>query len=271
MRVGVCLFVKNEARDIAEWLAYQHVIGFDAVIAYDNASTDSTVDVLRAAGRAQDVRPIDWGPGSPKRAQVDAYDHCLATFGAEFDWLAFFDADEFLVPHGGDVKDLLSPLDHASAMVVNWAMFGSSGHVDYPADLVIEAFTRRRPWGARNVKSIVRPSEVVGYPPNPHRFPVSGRTLWPDGREPDWLPPKFAQTVESPDLSICQLNHYFTRSYRHWQDRVERGWLGRQKYTLEQFARVDANEYEDTCATRFAPAVKAQMLRFQQPSPRPGA
>jgi hypothetical protein len=38
MSSAVCLIAKNEERAIAEWLAYQLVIGFDRIYVYDNES-----------------------------------------------------------------------------------------------------------------------------------------------------------------------------------------------------------------------------------------
>jgi hypothetical protein len=56
MKVAVCLMVRDEADDIASWLAWYHLLGFDTCIVYDDHSTDGTWDVLCAAARVQDVR-----------------------------------------------------------------------------------------------------------------------------------------------------------------------------------------------------------------------
>ncbi|QSR89274.1 glycosyltransferase family 2 protein [Methylacidiphilum caldifontis] len=45
-RKAFCLCVKNEERDIAEWVAYHLVFEFDAIFVYDNFSTDRTLEVL---------------------------------------------------------------------------------------------------------------------------------------------------------------------------------------------------------------------------------
>jgi glycosyltransferase involved in cell wall biosynthesis len=99
MRIAACLIVRNEARDIAEWLGYHAAAGFDAFLVYDNASSDGTTAALQAAGMVLDVRTVHWPSRSPL-AQVSAYEHAIAKNKHEFDWIAFIDSDEFLVTHG---------------------------------------------------------------------------------------------------------------------------------------------------------------------------
>ncbi|MDQ2762188.1 MAG: glycosyltransferase family 2 protein [Pseudomonadota bacterium] len=61
MKTAVCVIVKDETRDLAEWLAYQVAVGFDAIIAYENRSSDATPDILDKSTRAIDLRWIPWG------------------------------------------------------------------------------------------------------------------------------------------------------------------------------------------------------------------
>ena len=124
MKAAVCLIARDEERDIGEWLAFQFAVGFDAVIVYDNASTDRTPDIVRAFGRhfttcgfkelAQRTDPL---------TQHAAYNDCLSRFGSEFDWIAFLDADELLVPRQGGVQELLEvQKSDATAVALNWRM-----------------------------------------------------------------------------------------------------------------------------------------------------
>lgn len=60
-------------------------------------------------------------------------------------WLAFFDADEFLVfePSTGlsDLNLALVPYEGAGAVGVNWRMFSSSGHVVRPREGPLTSYT----------------------------------------------------------------------------------------------------------------------------------
>jgi glycosyltransferase involved in cell wall biosynthesis len=68
LRAAACLFVRDEERDIAEWLAFQIAVGFDCCIVYDNGSLDRTPEIVRAFGKKYDVRLIDWPNTKKNRA-----------------------------------------------------------------------------------------------------------------------------------------------------------------------------------------------------------
>ena len=105
-RVALCAIVKNEARDIAEWLAYHTLLGFDTIIVFDNGSTDGTDAILEQAGKTLPVQVRPW-PRRDPRYQTAAYEEACRELAGQFDWVAFFDADEFLVLHRDpDIKAL---------------------------------------------------------------------------------------------------------------------------------------------------------------------
>ena len=254
MKIAVCLVVKDEARDIPEWIAYHALAGFDAFLVYDNNSSDGTPAVLRAAAAFHDVRVIPWRTPSIF-AQMDAYRHALRTNRHEFDWIAMIDSDEFMVIHSPDTLHSLCS-STAAAIGVNWAMFGSNGHDQFPSRLVIESFTRRSEIGFpinRHVKSLVRPSALIECL-NPHAFVVDGPTILPDGRLLEWerlseggLRPGLTHT--EADYTVAQVNHYFTRSRAHWAKKTARGYPNPGSMSkLSHFDVYDRNEVEDTSA-----------------------
>lgn len=263
MRIAACLIVKNEAFDIAEWIAYHSVIGIDTFLIYDNASWDGTPAALRAAAAVLDVRVIHW-PHVTQYAQIEAYDHAIRTFGREFDWIAVLDSDEFLVTHAPHTLRSLCASTPAAAIGISWAIFGSNNHVAMPRSTVIEAFTRRADTSfpaARHIKSIVRPTAVETCL-NPHAFLVDGRTVTPCGKDLAWktldpdgtTQPGLTQTP--PHYGIAQINHYFTRSHEHWARKVLRGYpnpVSREK--LAFFDAYDRNEVEDRSALRHLPSI----------------
>jgi glycosyltransferase involved in cell wall biosynthesis len=254
MKVAVCLYVRDEEHTIKEWLAYQFAIGFDACIVYDNGSVDATPRLVQEF-RHGDVRLVPWPSNAPD-AHPAAYRECLREFGTAFDWIAFIDSDEFIVPKFGTIKNLLTTYRDRAAIAINRAMFGSSGHIEAPAALVIESFTRRAPKDFdvhQTVKSIVRPSEVISLI-NTHSFDVKGAYVQPNGQPVQWRKP--GVMLAEADYSICQINHYFTRSRSQWNVKVRRGYHGETApRTAEEFATYDRNEIEDESALRFASRV----------------
>lgn len=254
MRAGACLIARDEERDIAEWIAFQLAVGFDACVVYDNGSVDRTPDIVRAFGRHFDVRLKNW-PTTAADAQQEAYEDCLASeFGFDHQWIAFIDADELIVPRQGDIKDLLERNADAAGIVVNWAMFGSSGHATRPPGLMIETFQRRAKSDHRScrvAKEIVRPLAVHEVLP-PCYFKVRGHWARPSGRTLE------REALRTPEHSAAQINHYYTKSREEWDSRRRRGYRdayeGRR--ARDDFASVDHNVLLDKGALRFLPAVR---------------
>ena len=266
-KVGCVAIVKNEENHIAEWLAWQFVIGFDTVFLLDNSSTDRTAAIARSFAPRRDVRVIDW-PGSGRAFQADAYTHAIHLLKAEFEWLAFFDTDEFLVLDPGlNLKSLLEARPEA-AIAVPWAIFGSSGHQDPPAGLVIENFLHRAPANFlpnSQVKSIIRPNLTTG-PLNPHAFEIQGYYVDILGRFLTWSNPGILNAA--PVYEGAKLHHYFTRSWWHWQARLKRGNLSSSR-TEQDFHEYDRNEVFDDTALAYAGRVHAELTLLSTPGPTP--
>jgi glycosyltransferase involved in cell wall biosynthesis len=176
MKIAACLIVRNEVRDIDEWIAHHALAGFDTQIIFDNGSTDGTAERIHTAARHYDIRFHNWVNRS-KQAQTLAYEAACEAYKQEFDWIAFLDSDEFLItPNGESAAALLVRFENWSAVGLNWAVYGSNGHTDAPPGLVLENFTRRADetfFPARHVKSIVRPRLAISCP-NPHFFNMKG-------------------------------------------------------------------------------------------------
>jgi glycosyltransferase involved in cell wall biosynthesis len=280
VRSAICLIVRNEARDIQEWIAFHGLAGFDTQIIFDNRSTDATPALIQAASRHYDIRFHDWDNRSPG-TQVLAYMAACEAYQREFDWMAFLDSDEFLVtPRGEAVNDFLAGFDGWSAIGLNWAVYGANGHEAWPDGLVVENFTRRAPpafFPARHVKSIVRPglARACG---NPHYFDMreardghycDGRgqyMLWHQAPE---VPGGVLRGVSraAPDYALGRVNHYFTRSRAHWQAKLARGYpsdfLIRKQ---EEFDQYNRNEITDPVALRRVGALRQAVARLRHSS-----
>jgi FkbM family methyltransferase len=226
---AVVLVVKDEAHDISAWLAWYHIIGFNACIVYDDDSTDGTWDILQSAAARQDIRVSRTHgpkPGPYERRQDASYRHALTHYRQEFDWLAFFDADEFLLlPEDQDVNAFLARFPTADAVAVNWCNYGSGGHLLKPASPPFEAYT----WhgGAhrainRHVKSIVRPARTGPNWLNVHCFDIPpDRYVLATGAPVTWS--QTGGIIDSdPDWRAARLMHYQCRSMEHFVERLKK-------------------------------------------------
>ena len=272
MRTAACLYVRDEARNIAEWVAFHLETGFDHLFVYDNRSVDGTGAVAAFLDPAS-VTVIPW-PFEDRHAQYKAYDHCVGRCAGAFDWVACIDVDEFLVfQPGWDLQRLLTDRNGCDAVAVHWAFFGSGGHEDYPPGLMVESFTRRAEAGFgpnRHVKSLVRP-ERSGPAVSPHSFATPNYQL-ASGQAVQWQ--STGITATPADYSVCQLNHYFVRSRAHWRDKMRRGYRDGTR-DADDFAAYDLNDVEDRLACRLAPRVRLRiglaLGRSGEPRPPAGA
>ena len=273
MKSAICLIVRNEARDIAEWIEFHALAGFDTQIIFDNESTDGTADRIKIAARHHDIRFHNWENHS-KQSQMLAYEAACGAYKLEFDWIAFLDSDEFLVTTRGEpVNEFLSRFESWSAVAINWAVYGSNGHQDFPPGLVVENFTRRADknfFPARHVKSIIRPryAQRCG---NPHYFDMAehgdGHYCDTHGNYMLWLrapeaPGGLLRGVSRarPDYSVARINHYFTRSLAHWRAKVERGYPSDVAIRkMEEFAEYDRNVVYNPIAARAAASIHERL------------
>jgi glycosyltransferase involved in cell wall biosynthesis len=278
MKSAICLIVRDEARDIQEWIAFHALAGFDTQIIFDNGSTDGTAALIQAARRQYDIRFHDW-ENRTAGSQVLAYMAACEAYRLEFDWIAFLDSDEFLVvPQAEPVNEFLARFEGWSAIAVNWAVYGSAGHDAVPDGLIVENFTRRADadfFPARHVKSIVRP-RLAQACPNPHYFAmledIDGHYCDAAGQYMLWVrAPEVAGGVlrgvsrAPPDYALCRVNHYFTRSRAHWRAKLARGYPSELVIRkMEEFDQYDRNEVEDPVAAGRAQAVREAVNRLRE-------
>ena len=102
MRITAVTCVKNEGPFLLEWIAYNRLIGVNALLFYSNDCTDGTdllLDALAARGLVHHLP----NPAEGRNYQMEALKHAQShpsVRGADWVWVA--DVDEFLNIHVGD-------------------------------------------------------------------------------------------------------------------------------------------------------------------------
>jgi hypothetical protein len=256
LKLACVAVVRNEARHIAEWLAWQFALGFDTVLLLDNLSTDDTRAKALAFAPAHDVRVVEW-PERRNNYQVRGYEFAVRHLDNQYDWIAFFDTDEFLVlDEGLTLRACLAAREDAAAIAVPWAIFGSSGHRAIPRGLVVEAFQWRGPasFGPnQHIKSIIRP-KLMQACETAHSFAMDGTYTDLAGRPITWM----IKGVQdgAPDYRLGKLHHYFTRSWEHWMEKMQRGYPDTAR-KLDDFNDYDVNQIFDDSVRRLLPEMRA--------------
>ncbi len=257
-KIACVAVVKDEGPHIAEWIGYQYAIGFDTVILINNASEDATVARATQAAAGRDLLILESTDDS-RDYQRTAYLMALGRFSRDFAWMAFFDADEFLVLEDLHLKAALNKHDATAAIAVSWAIFGSSGNQQSSPGRTIETYLRRSlpSFGPnKHVKSIIRPGLAEDFL-NGHMFRMAKPYKDLSGRDVQWLSPGIIAGV--PDYRGGKLHHYFTRSWTDWQAKLRRGYpdLTRE---LSEFEQYDRNEVLDDTALTFVARAAAALV-----------
>ena len=155
MKLVETLVVRDEADIVDAQIAYHLNAGVDFVIATDHESKDGTTEILESYAREGCLHLIRERGEVQESAWRTRMARLAATeFGA--DWVINTDADEFWMPRGGTLKDVLAAVPDPFGVV--WAV--SRQFVPRPDDgaLFAERMTVR-----------LSPSAAINDPTSPYR------------------------------------------------------------------------------------------------------
>jgi hypothetical protein len=271
MKLAITTIQRNRAPWVEEWVAFHYLIGFRKFYFFAHRCVDDTLQVLFRLRNFFDIE-ILLVPGDLERPQLPAYGHAYKQFGAEVDWMAFIDGDEFLFPTvADDLRQVLEPYARSdiSALGIFWLCFGSNGHIDEPAGLITENYIRRAPdnfMANRHVKSLVRGglAESFRVSPNPHIFYTPKGTF-------DELMRPVTRGVEdmSPTHQYLRINHYVCQSLKYFKNiKQPSGTADGGQLMIRPdswWTTHDRNEVVDTTISRFLPALKALLQQVKAP------
>ncbi len=267
-KIAVVLFVKDEVLDLSSWFAWYFLLGVDTIFVYDDHSTDGSWNVINAAARCSDVRPVrtDLTVQPFTTRQREAYLDAIQRYRSDFEWIGFFDADEFLyIENGVDLPEFLSKFPNAGAVAISWCIYGSNGHLLKPTVTAIEAFTRHSlpSFGHnRSVKSFVRGSVVKVTWRDPHTFDVGEQPyLNANGQPVHWGGP--GAIAHEPDWSAAKLMHFIPRSMEHFIERIRRR-SDLRGLTNEYWNVFNKNDVEDRTPLKKLPGLFKLIFNIEQ-------
>lgn len=168
-KTALCMIVTNEELYLDEFVDYHHALGFNKFFVYDNTEGFEMKQWGKLKGDHVELIPF---PG-PNR-QLAAYVDCGKTVAATeiYEWVAFFDADEFLVLKEHDhVADMLGEYCPHGSLAVNWFMFQSHWNLQTP-EPITRRFLYRNVGVHKLIKTIVRLEDIetINLKPDPHNF-----------------------------------------------------------------------------------------------------
>lgn len=180
LRVCLCTIGKKENLYASEFVEHYKKIGYDKIFIYDNndIGDEKFEDVLNEYISNKFVTLIDYRGYRGKREspQSDAFFDCYEKNKYNYDWLSFFDFDEFLeLNKSRNIKEYLSnkKFKKCANIKINWLMFSDNDLLYYENIPLQKRFsTPLFGDGANNIiKSTVRGNLKFNYwrsMSNPH-------------------------------------------------------------------------------------------------------
>lgn len=143
IKIALCCIGRLENNYAVEFVEFYKSIGVDKIFIYDNNydGEEYFEEVLQEYVDSGFVDITDFRNMSI--CQLNAYQDCYDKHGNEYDWICFFDFDEFIAFEKEDnLKNLLSYDIYKDYDVihVNWLCYGDNGNVKYENKPVIERF-----------------------------------------------------------------------------------------------------------------------------------
>ncbi|WCT14480.1 glycosyltransferase family 92 protein [Mucilaginibacter jinjuensis] len=263
-QICIVAIAKDEHQFLDEWLIYHRLIGFEKFLVYDN-SRGYELKRFSAAHRNY-LTVIPWHSNASMTEtvnnQIKAYRHALDNFVGEFEWVLFLDIDEFMVLRKHcNIHQFLEDFGHASAITLNWHVFGHNGFYDDPYRLVTISLTKRMRAASPMGKTISKVSQIKSIT-SPHYCNLQS------GERMDANNLVYQDDLYPSKTSIAHINHYSSRSFNRWMSRAARGdvnfntikcpdserWRLTESDLLKEFVtRIakDHNEIEDEFLVRF--------------------
>jgi tetratricopeptide (TPR) repeat protein len=224
----ICAIVKDESPYLLEWIAYHRIIGIDHFFIYDNESEDGSQELLKQLDKAGVITYLNWPDASDGNTQQNAYSDCAKRARDITEWIAFIDADEFILPHKHqNLKAFLEDYSDVDAIAINWKIFGSSEKRYREAGLLMERFTKcsEKDFNANgHIKTIVKKItdlKYIGIHACVFHSHKNKKYIYPD--RVDVPKTKFTGKGKYIDHSIIQINHYYSKSFEEFNFKRVRG------------------------------------------------
>lgn len=246
MKTLLCCIGRRENAYIREYVEYNKVLGFTNICLYDN-NYDGEEDFRDVIGDyISDGYVILKDYRNRKVCQLNAYNECYKTYGEEYDWIAFFDIDEFMFVNCNKTlgEYLARPEFNDYDMIhINWLLFGDGGQIKsdgrgllqrIPQPLDINQSTLYSFPDNFHCKSIIRGGLAeVKWEGTPHTPTNSIKCCNSYG-----LPCDGNSPFTPYDYRNAGLRHFTTKTAEEYADKVKKGFPDANPTTKEKMVQI---------------------------------
>lgn len=240
IKVLLCTIVKEENNYLQEFIDYYRNLGFTNIVLYDNNDIDGEKINIK---NNEDEFVIIENIRGVQFCQFKAYNHCWKKYKTQYDWIAFFDVDEYLYFNIWQISSIndflnLNIFNNYDCIKINWKTYGDNDQEKVennnysitrfkeplPIDLKINNFEFNS-----HVKVIVRCKNNLNvYWDNPHCCKGNLRYCNNNGQS------IYFGFFERPDYTLAELRHYYTKTIDEYINKIDRGYPDTNRNKKEQ-------------------------------------
>ena len=240
----MCTLCKSENLYIQEFIDYYRDLGYNHIFIYDNNDIDGErlEEVIQEEINEGFISIINYR-GSKNGQIFRAYIDCYEKNNKNYNWLSFFDIDEFLdlKPKNIKIQEFLNNerFNYCQNIKFNWLLYSDGDKVHFENKPIEERFTESLFNNTLNnhVKSTVRGNLTTNYwigARNPHTGINNYNCCNPSGKQISKISP-----YNKPyDYKYGFLKHYRTKTIEEYINKIKKGKPDAQKdnfYMIRMF------------------------------------
>ena len=246
LKVCLCVIGKRENRYVKEFVEHYKKIGYNKIFIYDNneINDEKFEDVIQDEIDKGFVSIINYR--GLRGRQVPSYKDCYENNNKNYDWLSFFDFDEFLElnPPFIKIQDYLGikKFKKCQNIKINWVYYDNNTSLYYENKPLEQRLKTRIKLG-RCIKSTVRGNLSINYwskMKNPHTSLNKFVSCSSSGKIINCS----ASIYNPPDVKLAYLKHYHVKSFEELCIKINRGNADSYNIHLNQRLKIffDSNK-----------------------------
>ena len=228
IKICLCTLGKKENRYIREYITYYQKYGIDQIFLYDNNDEDDErfEEVIYDYIEQGFVKLFNWR--GRQREQLNILNHCYANNYEKFDWLIFYDLDEYInLKRYSNIKEFLNEkkFNKCEIIYLNWIIHTDNNLIHYDNRTLHERFPIIEQKARNHNKNYFIPVKSIlrGHIPNItinclHKL---NSKLIPCNGFGD--KPKLVSYSMEPDFKYYFIDHFYFKSLEEFTEKLNRG------------------------------------------------
>ena len=230
IKLCLCTLGKAENRYIREFISYYKNYGVDKIFLYDNNDENGEhfEEIINDYIKEGFVQIYDWR--GKNREQLNILNHCYLNNYEKFDWLMFYDLDEYInLTSYSNIKDFLNQQKFKRCQVIylNWIIHTDNNLMYYDNRTLHERFPIIEPNAKNKITKEYMPVKSIlkGHIPNIkinclHLLNANSTLKSCNGFGDK---PKLILHTMKPDFNYYFIDHYYFKSLDEFTYKLNRG------------------------------------------------